>query len=160
METVNQEKNVVAENEEVKTFTQEEVNGIVNDRLARERKKYEGVDLDTLKAKAQKYDELEEANKSELEKANERANTLEAELNEIKRVQAIKDIRQKVATDMDIPVTLLTETTEEGCIAQAEAIKAYANPKYPEVRDGGEAHAVQSNDTRTQFADWANQAFN
>lgn len=108
METVNQEKNVVAENEEVKTFTQEEVNGIVNDRLARERKKYEGVDLDSLKAKAQKYDELEEANKSELEKANERANTLEAELNEIKRVQAIKDIRQKVATDMNIPVALLT----------------------------------------------------
>ncbi len=160
METVNQEKNATTENEEVKTFTQEEVNGIVNDRLARERKKYEGIDIDSLKEKAQKFDELEEANKSELEKANERVSTLEAELAEIKQIQAVKDIRQKVATDLNIPVALLTETTEEACIAQAEAIKAYANPKYPEVKDGGEVHTVQSTDTKTQFADWANTVFN
>lgn len=160
METVNQEKNAATNNGDSKTFTQEEVNDIVNDRLARERKKYEGIDLDVLKAKAQKLDEIEEANKSELEKANERANTLEAELAEIKKKNEIREIREKVAADLNIPVKLLTETTEEACIAQAEAIKAFADPKYPEVKDGGEVRTPQSTDTRTQFADWANTVFN
>ena len=49
-ETVNQE--TATKEVETKTFTQEEVNGIVNDRLARERKKYEGIDLEALKSKA------------------------------------------------------------------------------------------------------------
>ena len=54
-----------------KTFTQAELDQIVTDRLARERKKYEG--FDELKAKASKLDELEAANKTELEKATRRA---------------------------------------------------------------------------------------
>ena len=36
----------------VKTFTQEEVNAILGERLAREREKYEGINLEELKAKA------------------------------------------------------------------------------------------------------------
>lgn len=37
-------------NTEAKTFTQEEVNQIVQDRLFKERKKYDGIDLDKMKA--------------------------------------------------------------------------------------------------------------
>ena len=70
-ETVNQET-------ASKTFTQEEVNAIVADRLDRERKKYEG--FDELKEKATKFDEMEEAQKSELQKVTERADALAKEL--------------------------------------------------------------------------------
>lgn len=50
-----------------KTFTQEDVDRVVGERLAREREKYS--DHEELKAAAEKLKEIEEANKSELEKA-------------------------------------------------------------------------------------------
>ena len=144
-----------------KTFTQEEVNGIVNDRLARERKKYEGIDLEALKAKAAKLDELEQANKTELEKANERANKLEAELNSIKKAGQIRELRDKVAQETGIPVNLLTADTEEECMKQAESIKAFAQPNaYPNVRDGGEPRNINKGTAQSDFESWAQQALN
>lgn len=158
-ETVNQE--TATKETEIKTFTQEEVNGIVNDRLARERKKYEGLDLEALKTKAAKFDEMEEANKTELEKANERANALQAQLEGIQKEKELTEMRDKVAKEVGIPSNLLTASTEDECRTQAEAIKAYAMPSgYPQVRDGGETIVTQKMSTRQQFADWAQQAFN
>ena len=91
METVNQEANEPAE----KTFTQDEVNAIIAERLKRDRG--ERADYDELKAKAAKLDEIEEANKTELQKANERAESLQKELNAIKTAQTLRDIRDKVS---------------------------------------------------------------
>ena len=161
-ETVNQETNntttqTPAEGEP-KTFTQAEVDGIVAERLKRERSKYEG--FDELKAKAAKFDEMEEANKSELQKATEKATALQAELDKMKAEKTISDVRTKVATEKGVPVELLTATTEEDCAAQAQAILDFAKPgSYPNVRDGGEVNNVNKPSTRTQFADWANKAF-
>ena len=87
-ETVKQE---TTETTETKTFTQEEVNRIVGERVAREAGKYS--DYEDLKAKATKYDEMEEANKTELEKAQERASALEAELKSIKDAEAVRVMR-------------------------------------------------------------------
>ena len=50
-----------------RTFTQAELDRMISDRLDRERKKY--ADFDQIKQKAQKFDEIEEANASQLEKA-------------------------------------------------------------------------------------------
>ncbi len=50
-----------------RTFTQPEIDRMIADRLDRERKKY--ADFDQIKQKAQKLDEIEEANASQLEKA-------------------------------------------------------------------------------------------
>lgn len=55
-----------------KTFTQADLDRIVGERLAREKAKVP-EDYDALKAKAAKYDEAEAANKTELEKAQQRA---------------------------------------------------------------------------------------
>ena len=146
---------------EVKTFTQEEVNGIVNERLARERTKYDGIDLDALKAKAAKLDEMEEANKTELEKANARADKLEAELNSIKKAGQIREIRDKVAQETGVPSNLLTAETEEECTKQAESIKAFAQPNsYPTVRDGGEPQNINKGTALNDFKSWAQQALN
>lgn len=154
-ETVNQEQ--ATKEVEVKTFTQEEVNGIVNDRLARERKKYEGIDLEALKSKAAKFDEMEEANKTELEKANDRANALQAELDNIRKANEVNAMREQVAKEIGIPANLLTGNSEEECKEQAEAIKAFANPSgYPAVRDGGEPQTMSKKSARDEFAAWAN----
>lgn len=146
------EETVKTTEQEEKTFTQEEVNSIVQERLFKERKKYEN--FDEYKEKASKFDEMEEANKSELQKANERALALEAELNNLKSANEIREIREKVSTETNVPSSLLTGNTEEECKAQAEAIKAYANPTYPTLRDGGEVQITTKPSAKEDFKEW------
>lgn len=135
-----------------RTFTQDELNAIVGKRLAEEKNKY--ADYDVLKAKAEKFDEAEEASKSELQKATERANALETELNGLKKAEEVRLMREKVANETGIPSNLLTGSSEEECKAQAEAIKAYATPSgYPKVKDGGEM-PKPTGSTKQQFADF------
>ena len=139
-----------------KTFTQDEVDRIVGDRLSRERAKY--PDYEDLKAKAAKLDEMEEASKTELQKATDRAEKLQAELDGMKKAESVRAMRDKVADETGIPANLLTGDTEEACKEQAEAIKAYAQPTYPKVKDGGEPQKTAGKmATRDQFAQWLNQ---
>lgn len=140
MDTVTQEATNSAEE---KTFTQAEVNKIVSERLQREAAKYS--DYDALKAKA-----------GEAAATAERANALQTELDGMKAAEALRVMREKVAKETGIPSSLLTEETEEACTAQANAIKAFARPTYPTIRDGGEVINVGKPSTKQQFADWFN----
>lgn len=142
---------------QTRTFTQEEVNAIVGKRLAEEKGKYS--DYEEIKAKAAKFDEAEEANKSELQKAMERANNLEAELNGLKKSEEIRQTREKIATETGIPANLLTGDTEESCKAQAEAIKAFATPNYPKVKDSGEVPKTVSGNAKADFAEYMTNIF-
>lgn len=145
--------------QEVKTFTQAEVDAIVKERLDRQNKKF--ADYDTLKEKASKYDEFEEKNKSELEKANERANALQAELDSIKKASELKEMRTKIATENNVPINLLTGTTEEECNEQVKNIKGYlsANGVQVTVKDGGEVSRVGKSDPGAVFENWAKNFF-
>lgn len=122
-ETVTQEARTTAagEQQEPRTFTQEEVNSIVADRLNRERAKY--ADYDDLKAKASQYD------------------TTKAQLDALNSANARRDIIARVAAATGCPAELLTGDTEEACTAQAQAITAFAKSQqpagYPNVKDGG-----------------------
>lgn len=154
--TVNTQENGDSQN---RTFTQDEVNAIVGKRLAEEKGKY--ADYEDLKAKAAKFDEAEEANKSELQKAVERANNLEAELNGLKKSETVRQTREKIANETGIPAHLLTGETEEDCKAQAEAIKAFAQPSgYPQVKDGGEVPKTSGGSTKQQFAEYFSAVLN
>lgn len=122
-ETVTQEARTTAagEQQEPRTFTQEEVNSIVADRLNRERAKY--ADYDDLKAKASQYD------------------TTKAQLDALNSANARRDMIARVAAATGCPADLLTGDTEEACTAQAQAITAFAKSQqpagYPNVKDGG-----------------------
>ena len=155
-QTVNQGSTEATKDQEERTFTQAELNAIVNDRLGREKAKYS--DYEAMKEKAAKFDELEEANKTELQKASEKVSALKAELEGIKRQNEIRDIRTEVAKEMNIPAELLTGETKEACEAQAKAIADFAATKsgYPTLKDGGEVQKVTTASTRQQFADWLN----
>jgi hypothetical protein len=155
-ETVNQENNATMEQpKEEKLFTQEQVNGFFNKRYSEMMSQ-----LEEYKSKAEKYDQLEEANRSELQKATERAQALEAEIDGMKKAEQIRTIKAKVATETGVPAELLTGTTEEECKAQASAILNFAKPQsYPTVRDSGEVHNVGKPTTKQQFAEWAQNAF-
>lgn len=155
METVNQDMNATTQtaNEPERTFTQTELDAIVRDRLQRERNKY--ADYEAYKEKAEKFDAAEEAQKTELQKATERATALETELNTLKRANEIRVIRDQVAKETGVPATLLTADTEEACKEQAEAIKAFAQPSgYPVVNDAGEITKKISGTPQSSFAEW------
>lgn len=137
-----------------RTFTQDEVNAIVGKRLAEEKGKF--ADYDVLKEKAAKFDEAQEAQKTELQKAMEAAESYKTELEELKKRDELRSIREKVAAETGVPVSLLTSTTEEDCKAQAEAILAFKQPAaYPSIKDGGEAkHASAPATPEEQFKEW------
>lgn len=155
-ETVKQE-NATEVNE--KTFTQAELDQIIGERLKREREKY--LDYDALKEKAQKLDQIEEDAKSELQKAQERAERLQTELSEMKHAEEVRAIRDRVAQTTGVPASLLTGDTEEACNEQAAGILSFkTSAGYPTVKDGGEIQKTVEGSTRQQFAQWANEALN
>lgn len=141
---------------EERTFTQAELNAIIQKRIGEVTAKYENYE--DLKAKAQKFDEIEEQGKSELQKANERADALQRELDGMKKADSVRQIREEVSKELGVPANLLNGGTKEECEMQAKAILSFAKPdSYPSVKDGGEARHTGSGKTRDQFADWFNE---
>lgn len=130
-ETVNQETNgTAAAQQENRTFTQDEVNAIVADRLTRERAKY--ADYNDLKGKAGRADE-----------ADSRAAALQQQLDAMKADNDRREMKQRVSAATGVPAALLTGDTEEACTAQAQEILKFSAPAYPNVRDGGESDATR-----------------
>ena len=153
-ETVKQEATKVEEGE--KTFTQADVNQIVQERLQREREKY--ADYESMKEKAARLDQIEEDAKSELQKATERAEKLQAELSAMKHTEEIRTIRDKVAQTTGVPANLLSGETEEACTEQANAILSFkSEAPYPTIKDGGEVQMNTKVDARTAFNEWASK---
>lgn len=161
-ETVVNQGNNTAETQAVRTFTQADVDSMVETRLARERAKYAAYgDLEELRKKAERLDQLEEGQKTELQKATERAASLQKELDGLKTANLLRETREKVAKETGVPADLLNGTTEEECKTQAQAILAFSNTNgYPSVRDAGELQQpVGKKSTRDQFDDWAKNLF-
>lgn len=141
---------------EEKTFTQAELDQIVKNRVYEERKKL--GNYDELKAKAEELDQLKEANKTELQKAQDRAAKAEANLKKYQEAEALRELRSKVSADTGVPSELLTGENEEACKEQAKKILEFAQTKgYPTVRDGGEVKNVGKPTTAQQFAEWAKE---
>ena len=120
-----------------RTFTQSEMDAIIGERLKRDRAKY--ADYDELKAKAAKFDEAEEASKSELQKAVEERDGIKAEVEKLKAEKERAELVAKLAAEHKVDAALLARMSgdvEENARFLAEQM---ANaPKYGEVYDGGE----------------------
>lgn len=100
--------------------TQADLDALLRDRLNRERNKY--ADYKDVKAKAERLDQLEEANKSELQKMTDRLNALEKERDDA----AARTLRLEVAADYGIPrddaELFLTGTDETTLKRQAQRL--------------------------------------
>lgn len=156
-ETVNQEQSNRAAEQPERTFTQSEMNAIIGERLNREREKY--ADYEVLKDKAQRFDANEESAKTDLQRATERANDLQEELDKMRAAETVRTIHAQVSQETGVPMNLLTGSSKDICREQAEAILAFARTAagYPQVKDSGEIHHAPSGKTRDQFADWFNE---
>ena len=120
-----------------KTFTQAEVDAIVGDRLKRERAKHaeQFANYDEYKAKAAKFDEAEEANKSELQKAVEERDKLKAELDKLNAEREHAEMVARVAAEKGVDADLLARMSGD---VEANAEFLASRPKYEAVHDGGE----------------------
>lgn len=90
--------------------------------------------------------------------ADDRVTALQQELDALKAANSIRDIRDKVAQEHKIPVSLLTGETEEACAAQAQAILDFSRGSYPQLKDGGEPTNPTTESTRDIFAAWAKES--
>lgn len=97
--------------DEGRTFTQDELNVIVSDRLERERKKY--ADYDDLKAAKARLDEIEQERLTELEKVQKRANDAEKE----------RDLARQQAQDTAIRAALAMEAAKAGALHPEDAFQ-------------------------------------
>lgn len=124
-------------NEPERTFTQSELNAILGDRLAQERKKY--ADFDSFKEKAEAYDKQVEASKSELEKAIEERDKYKKEIDALRAEAELKQLTEEVARETGIDASILRGSTREELEAHANLIKnAFGKTGYPSVKDSGE----------------------
>ena len=126
--------------------SQEGLDKIVQTRLARERSKFS--DYEELKAKAAKLDEAEESSKSEIQKAIERAEKAEREL----QSQSVESERLRV-----IPADyqdLITAGDAEGMEAQALKIQQLVKPRGPIVSTEGKQPS-----STPSASDWLREKF-
>jgi hypothetical protein len=101
--------------------TQEDLNKIIAERVKREREKY--ANHAELEAKAKKLDEIEEANKTELDKANARADAAEKERDTIRADKLRLEIASKHGITGEY-LDLLSGSTEEELEATAAKVAA------------------------------------
>lgn len=130
---------------EPKTFTQEQVDKIVQERLKRA-KSEKPADYDELKAKAAKLDEIEDAQKSELERITEQATKAQETAKDwqtkFEQLQAQRqhelDVRNAATTygvDADVLMRMGGDVEENAKFLQG---KEAARPKFGDMHDGGE----------------------
>jgi hypothetical protein len=113
--------------EPVKTFTQEQVNALLAEQMRKDGAKL--ADYKDLKAKAARLDELEEKNKTDLQKQQERAEAAERRAAEAEA----KAIRAEVAAEKGVPLNLLAGTTREELQVSADALLEFRGDKPKET---------------------------
>lgn len=138
--------------DEQKTFTQAEVDEILRKRLARA--KSVPADYEELKAKAQKFDEAENANKTELQKANEALEKLKKEVEEKDRAEKTRKLYSDVSKKTGVPDYLLHGDDEETVTEFANAILEFVKKnKQPKNDHAGEfSRPKENNDDLAQYA--------
>lgn len=139
------------ENQETgKTFTQDELNKIVEQRLSRERSKY--ADYEDIKAQlAELQAETDESNQNdELEAARQRIAELEGQIADRTAADARAALIQRIAEENGVDakyLPLLTAEDEDGLKTQAQLLAGkFAEPS---TKEGGNPADVKSKTSET-----------
>lgn len=109
--------------DQVKEFqaiaSQEDLDRIIQERLGRERSKYQ--DYDKLKAEAEEYRKIQDKDKTEAQREKDRADAAERKALELEQ----RVLKADVASEKGVPAALLTGTTKEELEASADALLAF-----------------------------------
>lgn len=132
--------------------TQADFDNLVESRLNRERAKYQG--FEKYKADSEKLQAIEEANKTALEKAEERATKAEAEAKALKDAQQVVAWKQEVSEATGVKASLLHGTTKEEIEQHAKEIQeAYAPPAAPVIGSEGRKPATSGKTAMEAFGE-------
>ena len=142
--------------------TQEEFDQKLKERLAREREKVTAetnakyADYSELAEKAKAYDEAQEANKTELQKANDRIAALEGEKKKREEADKQREIREKVSKETGIPADLISGADEESMTSYAKKLAEFAKVQTPaapkDPNPGKFSSGEGTNDEQREFA--------
>jgi len=100
--------------------SQEDLNAIIGERVSRAKAQFS--DYDDLKAKAARLDEIEQGDKTEADKANERISSLEKELKQSKHDALRSRVQAKFSISDDDASLFLTGDDEESLTRQAKRL--------------------------------------
>jgi hypothetical protein len=103
--------------------TQEDLDKIIRKRLTKEREKYAG--FEDLKAKAEKYDAIEEGQKTELQKLQERIEKAEKENAVFKQREQVNTWAAEVSKETGVPANLLRGSTKDELESHAAMLKEF-----------------------------------
>lgn len=136
--------------------SQEDLDRIIEARIARERAKYAGYE--DLKAKAEKFDELEDAKKTDEQRSAERIARLESEL----AAQQLAGARTRIAAERGLDPDLLAGSTEDELAAHAEklaeAIKKATADAAPTPTGARVPNAGRGTGSTSDSGDWIRNA--
>lgn len=123
------------------TFTQADIDRIVKDRLDRERAKAKEQygDYDQLKQAAAKLREIEDANRSEIDKATERAKTLEAQL---AQAEADKAKLAQERQDALVRSAIVAKATAAKFLDPEDAVR-FIDLSQVQIKDGGKVEGIE-----------------
>jgi len=130
--------------------SQEDFDKAIQARIAREQSKYS--DYADLKAKAEKLNQIEEANKTELQKAQDALLEAQAKTKALE----VANLRAQVAEAKGVPSTLLTGDTKEAIEAAADALLSFKGqtPSAPKSDALGRTNTSSTGGTTSaQFAE-------
>lgn len=105
--------------------SQEELDRIIGNRLAREREKFS--DYEALKEKAGKLAEVQESAQADLEAKQQELDKAITELDGLKAAKQAADTREQIADKFGIPAGVLRGSTEEELTAHAETLTKLIN---------------------------------
>lgn len=139
--------------------TQEELNKVISNRLKRQSREFEARTAE-LSDKAAKWDEWQEQNKTDLQKAEERVAALERQVSEYTQRETRNTWLTEVADELGIPrdaLSCVSGSTKEEISANAERLKPFisAQKENPAPYVGSDGFAPSGNAGRTtaqQFA--------
>ncbi|MGV0634489.1 hypothetical protein ABQE69_09060 [Mycolicibacillus trivialis] len=134
--------------------SQEDLDKIISQRLSRATAKY--ADYHDLKAKAAKFDQVEEAKKTEVQREREAREAAERERDELRSVQERNLLLDKVSSDTGVPKRLLVGSTEEELRASADELLKWqgesGKPRPPKP------NPAQGKDSETPSGDWLRES--
>ena len=136
--------------------TQEQFDSMIRDRIERARNsaKAEFSDYEDLKAAKKELDELKQAQMTDLEKANSRAEAAETELAKLKAENQRSAWAQAASEKYGVPANLLRGSTEKEIGEHAKQLAEAFKPGKPRVgSDGGRA------ETPGGTGDWLRDMF-
>ena len=130
--------------------TQEEFDKRISSRLKRQNREFEARNADALE-KAAKWEEWQEQNKTDLQKAQEQVEALQGRISAYEARENESRWAHDIAAETGVPAEALRGSTEEEMRAHAESLKPYfAKQTAPVVQSDGFAPSAGGNRTTAQ----------